>query len=129
MHLGYKTSRYKNTIYKSYFIAESYREGHTVKKRILWPIGKLTDQQAHQIRFICKMTAPSTQMITTIADIIAEESKPFLELAVVNALWEAWGLSNAFVHSTSNTDLPTPLIAKILTINKCLSPCAHYRRL
>jgi transposase len=72
------------------------------------------------------MTAPSTQIITTIEDIIAQESKPFLELAVVNALWEEWGLSNAFVHSTSNTDLPTALIAKILTINKCLSPCSHY---
>ena len=126
MHLGYKTSRYKNTIYKSYFIAESYREGNTVKKRILWPIGKLTEQQAQQIRLICQMMAPSTQIITTIADIVAQESKPFLDLAVVNALWEEWGLSNAFVHSTTNTDLPTPLIAKILTINKCLSPCSHY---
>ncbi len=126
MHLGYKTSHYKNKIYISYFIAESYREGKTVKKRILWPLGKLTDQQAHQIRLICKMTAPSTQIITTIEDIVAEESKPFLDLAVVNALWDAWGFSNAFVHSTTDTDLPTPLIAKILTINKCLSPCSYY---
>jgi len=31
MHLSYKTSKYKGKIYKSYSIAESYREGNTVK--------------------------------------------------------------------------------------------------
>ena len=31
MHLSYKTAKYKDTIYTSYFIAESYREGGKVK--------------------------------------------------------------------------------------------------
>ena len=50
MHLSYKTAKYKDTIYTSYFIAESYREGGKVKKRVLWSIGKLTDSQKEQIQ-------------------------------------------------------------------------------
>ena len=59
MHLSYKTAKYKDTIYKSYFLAESYREGKKVKKRVIWPVGKLTDIQVSQISMICKtMTDP-----------------------------------------------------------------------
>jgi len=54
MHLSYSFSRYKGKKYKSYAIAESYREGKKVKKRTIWPIGKLADQQADQIRLIFK---------------------------------------------------------------------------
>ncbi len=49
MHLSYKTARYKDTIYKSYFLAESYREGGRVRKRNLWSLGRLTDAQVAQI--------------------------------------------------------------------------------
>jgi hypothetical protein len=52
MHLSYSTSSYKGQTYKSYSIAESIREGVKVRKRIIWRIGKLTDQQAEQIRLI-----------------------------------------------------------------------------
>jgi hypothetical protein len=52
MHLSYSASSYKGQTYKSYSIAESYREGERVRKRIIWRIGKLTDQQADQIRLI-----------------------------------------------------------------------------
>ena len=45
MHLSYKTRKYKQKVYKSYFLAESYREGHTVKKRNLCPLGPLTETQ------------------------------------------------------------------------------------
>ena len=54
MHLTYSDSKYKGKTYKSYSIAESYRDGEKVRKRILWPIGKLSDIQAGQIRLICK---------------------------------------------------------------------------
>ncbi|WP_169703433.1 hypothetical protein [Candidatus Kuenenia stuttgartiensis] len=54
MHLTYSDSKYKGKTYKSYSIAESYRDGKKVRKRILWPIGKLSDIQAEQIKLICK---------------------------------------------------------------------------
>ena len=126
MHLSYKTSRYKDKIYKSYFLAESYREGNMVRKRPICHIGKLTDLQAKQIKLICKIKTDPDQVFTSIEHIVAEEVKQFLDLAVANALWDQWKLSKAFHHVTENTELSTPLVAKILTINRCTAPCAHY---
>ena len=126
MHLGYKTSKYKDKVYKSYFIAESYREGKKVKKHILWPIGKLTEVQRDKISFICKATSDPSQVITTLENIAFQESKPYLDLAIVNALWEEWKFSKAFSNHITNSELSTPLVAKILTINKCVAPCSHY---
>jgi transposase len=126
MHLSYKTSRYKDKVYKSYFIAESYREGEKVKKRTIWNIGKLKDKQRDQIKLICKTVSVPGQVITTLENIVVPESKPYFDLAVVNALWEKWRLSRAFGSHVTNSELSTPLIAKILTINKCVAPCSCY---
>lgn len=127
MHLSYKTSRYKNTIYKSYSIAESKREGKKVKKDIIWPIGKLTDSQANQIRLICQVVSDPTRVITTIDNIVNKESKPFLDLAVANALWEDWRLSRAFGnHTTTKSEFPTSIVARILTINRCVAPSSCF---
>lgn len=126
MHLSYKTSRYKDKIYKSYFLAESYREGNRVRKRPICHIGKLTDLQAKQIKLICKIKTDPDQVFTSIEHIVTEKVKQFLDLAVANALWDQWKLSKAFHHVTENTELSTPLVAKILTINRCTAPCAHY---
>jgi len=126
MHLSYKTSKYKEKVYKSYFIAESYREGKKVKKRILWPIGKLTDAQHDQLSLICKAVSDPDQVITTLENIVVQKSEPYLDLAIVNALWEEWKFPMAFGNHVTNSELSTPLIAKILTINKCVAPCSHY---
>ena len=126
MHLSYKTSKYKDTVYKSYFIAESYREGKQVKKRVLWQIGRLTDAQKAQIGMICKTMSDPEQVLTTLDKVSAEESKPFLDLAVAGALWDEWNFSRAFCDATTQSELPTPLVAKILTMNKCVAPCSHY---
>lgn len=126
MHLSYKTSKYKEKVYKSYFIAESYREGKKVKKRILWPIGKLTDVQHDQLSLICKAVSDPAQVITTLENIVVQKSEPYLDLAIVNALWEEWKFPMAFGNHVTSSELSTPLIAKILTINKCVAPCSHY---
>lgn len=125
MHLSYKTARYKDTIYKSYFIAESYREDGKVKKRNIWPIGRLTDTQVAQISMICKALTDPEYVVTSLDQIAVAESKPFLDMKVAGALWDEWRLSRAFSDSTQG-NLPTPLVAKILTINKCVAPCSHY---
>lgn len=126
MHLAYKTAKYKDRVYKSYYIAESYREGKKVKKRILWSIGKLTEQQKNQISLICKVFTDSTQAIAAMKDIVVQESKSYLDIAVAEALWEEWKFSKAFKMNITAGDIPTPLLAKILAINKSVAPCSHY---
>ena len=126
MHLSYSFSTYKGKKYKSYTIAESYREGKKVKKRTIWPVGKLTDAQAQQMRLILKVAQGKGKTVTQLEDIVVKESKAYLDIAVVNALWNYWQMDQAFDFDISASVLSTPLIAKILTINRCTAPCSHY---
>lgn len=126
MHLSYKTSKYKEKVYISYSIAESYREGNTVKKRTIWPLGKLTDLQAEQIRNICKIVSDPDKIVTALDDIVVQESKTFGEIAVADALWREWKLSKAFQNNQTSSKLSTALIARILTLNRCVDPCSNY---
>jgi transposase len=61
-----------------------------------------------------------------LAKIVAQECVNYLDVAVVNQLWESWQLSDAFNFDVTRGELSTDLIAKVLTINRCLDPCSHY---
>lgn len=126
MHLDYRTSKYKGRVYKFYDIAESYREGSKVKKKRLFPLGKLTDDQVAKIRLICKIISNPDEQVTTLSHIVAQECVNYLDVAVVNQLWETWQLSDAFSFDITKEPLGTDLVAKILVINRCLDPCSHY---
>jgi hypothetical protein len=126
MHLSYSFSKYKGKVYKSYSIAESYRDGKKVKKQTLWQIGKLSDIQARQMRLICKVAQNEDQIVTLLNDIVVKDSKAYLDIAIVNELWNYWNLDQAFSFEVSNSNLSTALIAKIMTINRCTAPCSHY---
>ena len=54
MHLTWGMNRHKGKEYKSYSIAESYRDGKAVRKHILFPLGKLTETQVEQIKEKCR---------------------------------------------------------------------------
>ncbi len=126
MHLNHSITKYKGQSYKSYSIAESYRDGKTVRKRTIWNLGKLTDKQAAQIRLICKVVKGKEQALTQLKDIEVKETKAYLDIAVVNELWNQWQLDKAFDYGVTKSQLPTHTIAKILTINRCTDPCSHY---
>jgi transposase len=126
MHLDYQTSKYKGKIYKFYHIAESYREGGKVKKNRLFPLGKLSDEQAQKIRLICKIISNPEEQVTTLANIVAQQCVDYLDVAMVNHLWESWQLSEAFGFDVTRGPLGTDLVARVLTINRCLDPCSHY---
>ena len=126
MHLSYSTSTYKDRVYKSYTIAESYRDGKTSRKRPIWPIGKLTDQQADQIRLILKVVQSEDEIVTRLKDIVVQETKAYLDIAVLNDLWDQWQLDKAFDYNVTESPLPTHTVARILTINRCTDPCSHY---
>ena len=55
MHLSYSFSMYKGKKYKSYAITESDREVKKVKKRNIWPIGRVIDKKEAQIKTILKI--------------------------------------------------------------------------
>jgi len=126
MHLSYSTSKYKGRVYKSYSVAESYRDGKTPRKRTIWPIGKLTEQQASQIRLILKVVKDPDDVVTRLKDVVVQETKSYLDIAVVSNVWDRWKLDQAFDFDVTNSELPTHAVARILTINRCTDPCSHY---
>ena len=126
MHLSYSTSKHKDRTYKSYSIAESFREGKKVRKRIIWPIGKLSDQQAEQIRWVLKVVQSDDQIVTRLKDIVVQDTRPYLDIAVVNTLWDQWQLDEAFDYEVTDSAIPTHTMARVLTINRCTAPCSHY---
>ena len=127
MHLTYGTHQYKGKEYTSYSIAESHREGKKVLKRILFPLGKLSETQAEQIRLILKVVTGKEQLLSSIEDIVPLKSLSYLEVAVANKLWEEWQIDKAFDATLiTNSSVSTPLIAKVLTINRCVEPTACY---
>jgi transposase len=128
MHLGYSTSKYKDSLYKTYYIAESYREKDTgkVKKRILWTIGKLTKEMALQIKLICETISKPGEMLTFLKNVVVKECKPFGEILIAHCLWLDWKMPKLFDLFNTNSPLNTELITRILTINRCVSPCSHY---
>ena len=126
MHLSYSTSHYKGQTYRSYSLAESYREGEKVRKRVVWPIGKLTARQAEQIRLILAVVQDEEEVVTRLKDIVVQDTKAYLDIALVNAVWDQWQLDRAFDFEVTDSPLPTPTLARILTINRCTDPCSHY---
>ena len=76
MHLTYGTYRYKGEEHTSYSIAESYREGKTVRKRILFPLGKLSETQVEQIRLILKVVKGKEHILSSIQDWVKTTALP-----------------------------------------------------
>ena len=126
MHLTYGYKKYKDNRYKSYSIAESYRKGKKVRKRIIWSIGKLSDEQAEQMKLICKIAKGKEHFLCELKYVVIKESKAYLDIAVVNDLWSQWELDKAYDYEVTKGQLSTATIAKILTINRCIEPCSHY---
>ena len=127
MHLVYGTRYYKKKKYTSYSIAESYREGKKVRKRKLFPLGKLSETKVEQIRLILKVIKGKEHILSFIENIIPLKSFSYLEVAVVNKLWEDWQIDRAFDSSKiTNSSISTRLIARVLTINRCLEPTSCY---
>lgn len=127
MHLTYGTYRYKGKEYTSYSVAKSYREGKTVKKRVLFPLGKLSEIQAEQIRLILKVVKAKEHILSSIENIVPLRSLSYLEVAVANQLWEDWEIDKAFDgNEITKSPVSTPLVARVLTINRCLEPTSCY---
>ena len=66
-------------------------------------------------------------ILSSIENIIPLKSLSYLGVAVANQLWEDWQIDQAFDgHKITNSPVSTPLIARVLTINRWLEPTSYY---
>lgn len=127
MHLGYSESTYKGHTSRTYRICRSFRDDQgRPRKQTLFPLGALSDEQAAQIRQILRTAGVPSYVLCRLDEVIPIVSLEYLDLAVAAALWDEHRLSHAFEKGKTTSAVSTPLVAKVLTINRCVSPCSHY---
>lgn len=126
MHLEHTRSTYKGNVYTSYRIARSVRKGEKVEKQILFTLGALTPEQVKQIKLILRTLISPDDVLVALDAVIPTRAVRYLDVAVANHFWDEWQLDTA-LSQTTDSDLSTKQIARILTINRCVDPCSHYR--
>jgi len=62
-------------------------------------------------------------VVTTFDDLVVTEHYAYLDVAVVNAVWDYWNLDEVFSPSEKKY-IDTSTIARILSINRCIDPMA-----
>jgi len=124
MYLSGETASHKDTICTSYFFAESYRTGGKGKPQNIWQTERLTDALAAPANVICTAMTDPDYVVTGTDQIIVENSTPFMNMRVAASRLDEWRLSRSFPASTQSS-LRTPLMAKVLTIHKPVSPYSH----
>ena len=125
MHLDFTKSSYKGKTYVSYRIARSVRKGEKVGKEILFSLGKLGPMQVRQIQLILRTIRKPDDLLVVLEKVVPTSAVSYLDVAVADYFWQHWMLDDAFSCSTES-ELSTAVVARVLTLNRCLSPCSHY---
>ena len=126
LHLHWRESQYQGKAYRSYSLARAYREDGKNRKEIVVKLGKLSDQEANRWRDILQMIKNPTAFMTTADDIVVMHRYSYLDVSVVHAVWDEWGLDDVFKQN-GRKDIEVAAIARILTVNRCLDPLAKSR--
>lgn len=121
LHLHWGASKYKGQTYRSYSLALPYRKGGKNRKEIVVKLGRLSEEKADRWRNVLKVIKKQDSFLTTADNIVVTNHYCYLDIAVVNALWDEWHLDEVFQHN-GKRELGVATIARILTINRCLDP-------
>ena len=118
MFLKKARKTYKDKVYETYSLTESYREGGRVKHRHIASLGSLSPEEAERIRLILKAKQVNNIFVGYWSDIVAKAHYKFLDVAVLDTLWGHFGLDDFFnAHP----------YAEALAINRCLDPQSKFQ--
>ena len=126
LHLHWGESQYQGKTYRSYSLARTYREDGKNRKETVVKLGKLSDREANRWRDILQMIKNPAAFMTTADDLVVMNRYSYLDVSVVHAVWDEWGLDDVFKHN-DRKDIDVATIARILTVNRCLDPLAKSR--
>ncbi len=130
MHLLSHARKKSGKTYTYYSLAESYWEDKKNKKRVLGYLGRLTPLQAQKIRNALRVTRSLDTFVASFDDILFDDHWRYLDVALLNHLWDEWGLSDVFPSPEETSkrrtkDIPSADVAKILTFYRCLDPGSY----
>lgn len=122
LHLHWGEHSYQGQKYRSYSLARSYREDGKNKKEVVVKLGKLSDDEATQWKEILQ-AAKKDGTAVNLDDVRCSAHFEYLDVMTVSHYWDQWKFSDAF-PGKGRRQIDLADIAKILTINRCLDPCA-----
>ena len=102
-------------------MAKAYRKDGKNRKEICVKLGKLSDEAADRWRALLTTLKQQDSFVTTGDNITVTNHFAYLDVAVVNAIWDYWKLDD-ISQDKRRRDLSTSSIARILTINRCVDP-------
>jgi hypothetical protein len=123
LHLHWGESKYKETSYRSYSLARPYRVNGKNRKETVLKLGKLTEEEVLRWRYLLKGIKKPDAVVTTFDDLVVTEHYAYLDVVVVNTIWDYWKLDEVFTPSEKKY-VNTSTIARILSINRCIDPMA-----
>jgi len=118
MFLKKARKTYKGKVYETYALTESYRENGKVKHRHIANLGSLSQEQAQRIRLVLQAKQIGDAFVGRLSDVVAKEHYRFLDVAVLDDLWQQFTLDQFF------KDLP---YAEAMVINRCIAPRSKIR--
>lgn len=123
LHLHWGERRYKGKTYRSYSLARAYRDNGKSRKETVLKLGKLTETEVQRWQDMLQAAKHPQAFLTTLEQLVVTQRYAYLDVAAVNAIWDALNLNSVFQHSGKRT-LALASIARILTLNRCLDPSA-----
>ncbi len=123
LHLHWGTCTHKGKKYRSYSLARAYRENGKNRKKIEIPLGKLSDEEVTGWRSFLKAIKKPDYVLTSLDDIRVEKHYSYLDVAVLNEIWNELGLNKLF-DSQGRRTVPLGIVAKILSLNRCNQPAS-----
>ena len=126
LHLHWGERRYKGKTYRSYSLARAYREHGKSRKEIVLKLGKLTESEVLRWQQVLLAAKQPQAFLTTLEHLVVTHHYAYLDVAVVNAVWDTLDLDRVFPQTGKRT-LTLASIAKILTSNRCLEPTSKSR--
>ena len=106
-----------------YSIVEPYRiNGRNRHRKVLY-LGKLKPEHAQKIESMLTAIKSQDAVVIRIEDILFENQWRYLDIALLEHLWDEWNLSSVF--SQSKKDISTANVAKILASYRCLDPGSY----
>ena len=121
LHLHWGASQHKGIQYRSYSLARAYREDGKNRKEIVLKLGKLTEQEVEHWQNFLRTAKDKSTFFTTANDIVVSEHFAYLDVAVINEVWDEWLLDSIFDYCEDKA-ISTANIARILTINRSIDP-------
>ena len=97
LHLHFGTSQYKGKKYRSYSLAKPYRANGKNRKDIIFPLGKLTDEEANKWRYLLKALKKPDVFLTSFDNTIKASLLPKKNLNIQTKLCSMCA-SNGFSH-------------------------------